>query len=88
MIPGWIVIREEPHVEDRFWICLKKEDALAIADDVIQYWEGQSEPEGVDVTLYRADQVLRFHAYGRFCVTVLAQSVREAEERDKAATSE
>jgi hypothetical protein len=39
MLTAWIVVREEKHVDPKFWVCLEKEDALKIANDVHNYWQ-------------------------------------------------
>lgn len=54
MIPAWLVVRKERHVDDRFWVCLSREDALIIARDVAAYWRAYYEPspEDLDTNLY------------------------------------
>ena len=81
MIDAWIVIREEKHNDDRFWVCLTKDDALKIAADVTAYWVAQYAPEEADETLY-ADQVFHFDAEDSFCVYVQPQIIRERGEYD------
>jgi len=36
MKDAWIVVREEKHLDDKFWICLHREDALRIAKEVTE----------------------------------------------------
>lgn len=79
MIAAWIVIREEKHLDDRFWVCLTKEDALTIAADVTAYWRAEYEPKAVDETLYEG-QVFHFDAEDGFRVVVQPQSIREPGE--------
>ncbi len=78
---AWIVIRYEKHIDDRFWVCLQKDDALKIAADVTAYWKTKYEPEEVDETLYE-DQIFHFDAEDMFRVVVQPQEVRETGERD------
>lgn len=79
MIEAWIVSREEKHIDDRFWVCLTKADALKIAADVTAYWKNAYEPEEVDETLYE-DQVFHFDADDAFRVVVQPQQIREPGE--------
>ena len=81
MIDAWIVTREEKHVDDCYWVCLQKDDALKIAADVTNYWRAQYEPEAdsIDETLYE-DQLFHFDAEDCFRVTVQPQAIREPGE--------
>jgi hypothetical protein len=76
---GWIVVREERHIEPKFWICFDRADALKIAADVIAYWSEQYEQiiaEGpADTELY-GDQILHFDLEDAFYVRVQPQQVR------------
>jgi hypothetical protein len=81
MIDAWMVTRKEKHIDDRFWVCFQKDDALKIAADVIAYWREKYEPgpDQIDEMLY-GDQALHFDAEDCFSVVVHAQVVREPGE--------
>lgn len=82
-IPGWIVVREERHIDDKFWVCLTREDAVRVAAAVAQEWRDQCGvvpgAPGLDETCY-GDQV--FHCDVEDCFRVYAQpqSILEAGE--------
>jgi len=38
MKDGFIVVRKEKHLDDKYWVCEDKIDALRIASDVTDYW--------------------------------------------------
>lgn len=38
MIDAYLVTRKEHHIDDGIWICLDKDDAILIANDVVKYW--------------------------------------------------
>lgn len=81
MIDAWIVVREEKHISDKFWICLEREDALHIATDLIKYWRDQYkiDTELVDETCYE-DLILHFAAEDAFRIFVQPQCIREIGE--------
>jgi len=89
MISAWIVVREEKHVDDRFWVCLNKDDALQIARDVTAYCMGlYSEDErmklDVDEELYGDSEAERLvfncTVDDGFSVYVQPQQIREPGE--------
>lgn len=49
MIEAWLVVRKEKHVDDKYWVCFEREDALAIAKDVAAYWKKNYKLEDGDV---------------------------------------
>ena len=79
MIGSWIVVRKEKHIDDRFWICLNKDDALKIAFDVSEYWKAKYNTEAVDEDLY-GDQLFNYDAEDSFRVYVKPQQIRESGE--------
>jgi hypothetical protein len=81
MKQGWIVVREEKHVDPKFWVCTDKADALAIAADVTAYWreKNQPDPENVDEELYE-DMAFHYDAEDCFRVYVQPQDIRDPGE--------
>lgn len=41
MDPGWLIIRKHKALNDKFLVCLEREDALRIAKDMVKYWRAQ-----------------------------------------------
>jgi hypothetical protein len=78
MIDAWVVIRQERHQEDRYWVCLQKADALKIATELVVYWREKYLPEQevIDEELY-GDQVFHFSAEDCFRVVAKPIFVRE-----------
>jgi hypothetical protein len=83
MLTAFIVIREEKHIDPKYWVCLVRRDALKIARDVTDYWidHYQPEPEYVDTKLY-ADQIFNYNCDGAFHVSVESLEIREAGETE------
>jgi len=77
MIEAWIVVREEKHIADKFWVCLNKKDAIAIANDVTAYWKEQHPPRhgSVDRTCYD-DQIFHYDQEEGFRVYVVPVTIR------------
>ena len=82
MISAWIVVRQEKHIDDRFWVCLSSDDALRIATDVTAYWKSHYLINEADETLYE-DQIYHFDAEDSFHVYVQPQKIREVGEAGK-----
>ena len=82
MKPGWIVVREEKHIDKRFWVCVNKEDALAIARDVTEYWKKvySPNPDLIDEILYE-DLLFNYNAEEKFWVYVKPQAILQEGER-------
>lgn len=76
MKTGWIVIRTEKHVDDKYWVCMKRKDALAIAKDVAEYWRSQYPHFRVDRTRY-GEAIFSRMAEEYFHVYVIPQVIRE-----------
>lgn len=85
MINAWIVVREERHVEDKYWVCLVQEDAIAIATDVTKYWLKECEPEHVDTTCY-GNRIFSCSVEDAFSVYVMPQDIRDRGETDAQTT--
>jgi hypothetical protein len=83
MIDGWIVVREEKHIDMKFWVCLNKDDALKIANDVTNYWKEKYDPnpEDVDTELYES-LIFNFNADDMFWVYVQPQKINEIGEAE------
>ena len=81
MQQAWIVVREERHIDPRFWVCLERDDALRIASDVTAYWMQQYEPEEVNRQMYE-NQIFHCQAEDAFRVYVEPQNILSAGEDD------
>jgi len=84
VISGWIVVREEKHIDDRFWVCQFREDAPRIAADVARYWRAEygidyHRKSDVDETCY-GDQIFHYGVEDCFRVYVQPQPILEAGE--------
>lgn len=79
MTDAWLVVREEKHLDPKFWVCLDRGDALRIAGDVTEYWKEQYRSGEADETCY-GEQVYHFHAEDRFSVRVEPVMVRDPGE--------
>ena len=86
MISAWIVVREEKHIDDKYWICLDRDDALLIARNVIDYWKEEydvnDEDDEVDRECYGA-QVLHYDVEDAFRVFVEPVVIRSNGETEK-----
>lgn len=84
MLTGWLVIREEKHVDPRYWVCIDKEDALKIASGVAHYWWTKygPDPDEVDTNLY-ADQIFNIDVEECYRIQVFPQRIRELGETDQ-----
>lgn len=38
MIDGFVVVRVEKHIDDKFWVFKRYFKALKVAEDVVAYW--------------------------------------------------
>ncbi len=87
MIDGFIVVREERHIDDKHWVCHELDDALKIANDVCDYWKNQYEVGSgdgcVDETLYEG-LLFHFSAEEAFRVHVEPVEIRAAGENEAA----
>jgi hypothetical protein len=81
MISAWIVVREERHLDDKFWVCLELDDAIKIANDVTSYWIEKYQPDAdlIDDALYE-NQKFHYDAEDMFRVMVMPQTIRESGE--------
>lgn len=84
MQQAWIVVREERHIDPRFWVCLEREDALRIARDVTAFWMKRYEPTEVYTKLYDK-QIFHCHNEEGFRVYVVPQNILSSGE-DEAGT--
>ena len=83
MIDAWLVVREEKHVDMKFWVCLNRDDAIKIAQDVTIYWVEKYRnlnPEVDAVCL--DDRIYSFNAEDCFHVYVDPVKIREEGEHD------
>jgi hypothetical protein len=79
MIKSWLVVRKEKHVDDKYWVCLQKDDALAIAGDVSAYWQKQYPLRASDTECF-GNMTFRCAREECFDVTVFPINVRESGE--------
>ena len=81
MREAWIVVRSEKHLDDKYWVCSTKDDALCIAHDVTAYWRSQySRPDcDVDEELHR-NLVYHYDMEDCFRVHVEPVSIHEPGE--------
>lgn len=54
MTEAWIIVRKERHIDDKYWVCLSKDDAINLALEITTYWQKQYELSSDDInnTLY------------------------------------
>lgn len=76
MINAWLVVRTEKHIDDRYWVCLRRADALAIAKDVAGYWANQYSWQRLDRKRI-GDSIFSRSAEECFTVDVIPQMIRE-----------
>ena len=77
MLEAWIVVRKEHHIDDKYWICMVREDAIEIAKEVSAYWVKEYEPEPVDIyTELLVDQIFCTDVDEAFTVDVCPQVIR------------
>lgn len=76
---GFIVVRQEGHIDANHWVCLALPDALKIAGDVVAYWADhygvQENDIPVDTDLHE-DLLFHYDAEDCFRVYVQAQEIR------------
>jgi hypothetical protein len=87
MLNGFIVVREESHIEPKYWVCLTLEDAMEIARAVTDYWINQYSPYSpyttfIDTKCYE-NQLFNYNAEELFRVFVQPQQIREPGETSK-----
>jgi len=79
MSSGFIVIRTEKHVDDKYWVCLNENDALRIAVEVSEYWKKEySTWKEYDTELYE-DLIFNCteESQNLFSVQVQPQTINE-----------
>jgi hypothetical protein len=81
MREGYIVVREEKHIDDRFWVCEAREDALALAEALVNHWAAEYDDEALHDE-YFLDAVFSRGVEDRFCVYVIPQAIFEPGERE------
>ncbi len=81
MIPAWIVVREEKHIDDKYWVCLREQDAMAIAKDVADYWIKEYAPEEDEIdTEPRGYMLFLVDIEDSACVYVMPTVIRDIGE--------
>lgn len=84
MKTAWIVVREEKHIDPKFWVCTEQADALKIATDVTNYWRQEYAAainEGYECSEELHElQVFNFDVEDLFRVYVEPVDFREAGE--------
>lgn len=73
---GYIVVREERHIDPKHWVCLCEGDALKIAEAVTKFWLEEYPNAVTDRTLYE-DQVFHCDAEDSFYVYVEPIKIRQ-----------
>ncbi len=81
MIKAWIVIREEKHLDHKYWVFLNRDDALQVAREIAEYWRRKYEPDEGELYVYE-DQLFHVTAEDLYRVEVLPQNIREPGETD------
>ena len=81
---GFIVVRKEKHIDDKYWVCETIHDALRIAQDVTGYWKNEygcdkDQDVDVDETLYE-NLLFHYSAEDMFSIIVQPQHIREKGE--------
>lgn len=84
MKQGWIVTRKNDVIDDKYWVCEDREDALKIAREVSAYWIKEYEPENgdIDTELY-GDLIFNMSVEDGFSVHVSPQTIRSTGEVNK-----
>ena len=82
MIPAWIATLEDKHIDPQHYVCLYRDDALAIAVKMAAYYIQRYGPrDDVDTTLY-GNQIYHCALDDGFDVSVEPIDVRENNETD------
>ena len=83
MRDGYIVVREEKHLEPKFWVCECLSDAQIIFVDVSTYWIGEYSGQVLDFEAC-GDTVLQAQTEDEgFNVYVAKQAIRAKGETGK-----
>ena len=82
MIQAWLVVREEKHIDDKYWVFLRKEDALKVAESVTKFWCDKYSSGEIDTTLYE-DLIFHHNQEDAFRVFVQPQMIRDAGETEQ-----
>lgn len=81
MKQGWIVVLEDRHADDEYFVCEEREDALGIANQLALWSISHYGPAVIDAKLY-GNQIFRCALEDAFTVTVAPQGIRERGETD------
>lgn len=74
IINGFIVVRKESHIDDKYWVFDNAEEALKVAEDVSNYWLKEYGDGEIDRTLYEG-MLFNLDMDDSFSVTVLPQKI-------------
>ena len=74
IIQGYILIREERHIDPKFWVSESLEQLLEIANEVRDYWIKEYEPEEIDDQLY-GDNLYFCSADDAFTIYIQPQEI-------------
>lgn len=84
MINAYIIVREQKNIDNKYIVCLEKDDALKIANEMTDYWLAyyfkNIELDDVDFELY-GDSIYSVSYEELFSVDVMPQEIKEAGEK-------
>ena len=88
MVNGFIVVLEEKHSDNRYWVYSERKDALKIAKEISSYWKenyedviGEGEVD-IDRALYNESIIYNYNVEDCFCVYVKSTVIRSAGETE------
>lgn len=81
----YLIVRKEKHIDDKYWLCKVKKDALTIAEEVADFWLSHYTEENNEiVTEPVSDQIFyRGTANEGFEVFVKPINLRESGQTDE-----
>jgi hypothetical protein len=81
MKAAFIVVREERHIDPKYWVCIDKDDAINIASAVGEYWSRKYCPDEVDIdrTLYE-DLIFNVYVEDAYRIFVKPITIRDTGE--------
>ena len=84
MIEAYVITRQEKHVDDRIIVCLNKEDAFKIGEEMAAYWKDKYELPDDMIEYHRGEDSLGVVSWDDYYrVFVDPTMIREAGETAK-----
>lgn len=83
MINAYIVVRKQKNVDNKYIVCLNKEDALKIALEISNYWiefYRDLEKDDIDYNCY-GRSIYNCYTAELFSVDVMPQEIKESGEK-------